>query len=181
MVKKSNKHHRKQTRSEFRKKKKTQHVAFQHHETDFAHPAIKAAWDKEKTLQQNYRALGLIGDPNAKKYTRKQTEALSHTDISTDTQTLVALNKKRRREDDDGDDDEEEERGNDSDDVNDDAVDDDHSELSAAARALHAELTEVSRIATHSIPYQVKSMSLNEQRRIQKLIEKHGKDHQVSN
>jgi len=171
MVKRSNKSHRKQTRSELRKKKKTQHSAFQHHSTDFLHPSIKAAWNQHKTLQQNYAVLGLITNPNDKQSLDIQQQTISNADIELQPQQLLQIVKdkqqqssnkhKRKREEDD-----EEEA--------------DTSISSPAVLKVQHELTEIQELSHRSVPaYQVKSMSLNEQRRLQLLISKYGADEQA--
>ena len=204
MVKRSNKPHRKQTASELRRKKKLQHTNFQS-TGSFVHPAIKRAWDNRKTLKQNYRALGLVGDVNDKRQASEQAERLPHIDIDEDADVLVKeMSRKRRREDsndtaDTASDDQREAEGDEQSPQGDEAeesgvVEVDESVLyeeavdgvnkyelrrkkkAVAVALLHKELVDVQRLADSAPTYQVKSMPLDEQRRLRLLISKHGED-----
>ena len=209
MVKRSNKPHRKQTKSELRRKKKLQHSNFQA-TGSFVHPAIKRAWDRRLTLQQNYRQMGLVADVNDRRSSSRQAERLSHVDIDESTDELVKeMSRKRKRDgsgggaddeqhDEDEDEDEEKEEGGGEEQraaaSGSAAVEVDESVLheeaaegankyelrrkkkAVAVALLHQELVEVQRLADSAPTYQVKSMPLDEQRRLRLLISKHGDD-----
>ena len=159
MVKRSRQPHRKQTKSELRRKKKASHTAFQH-QADFVHPSIKAAWDKRRTLEQNYVALGLAADPNDRRQRQRQSERLAAVDIDASEEQLRVslLTRKRKREGleeregemEEGERDEGEE-GEEEDDGGATAV-----SSTPAARQLHEELREVQKLGDKARPYQVK-------------------------
>ena len=196
MVKRSNKPHRKQTASELRRKKRLQHSNFQS-TGSFVHPAIKRAWDSRATLQQNYAALGLVGDVNDSRQRSQQADTLPHLDIDHTTDRLVReMTRKRTREQRD---DEAEEAGSEASDAPDASAESamlpvDESVLqqeagegtnkyelrrrkkAVAVALLHRELVEVQRLADSAPAYEVKSMSADEQRRLRLLISKHGHD-----
>ena len=196
MVKRSNKPHRKQTKSELRRKKKLQHTNFQS-TGSFAHPAIKRAWDRRKTLVQNYQALGLVGDVNDKRQTSRQVERLADIDIDERPEVLLKemSRKRKREEEEEGADEQDEEEENEDETAADNAgaeVDEfvlqeeagdgvnkyelRRKKKAVAVALLHKELVEVQRLADNAPAYQVKSMALDEQRRLRVLISKHGDD-----
>ena len=197
MVKRSNKPHRKQTSSELRRKKRLQHTNFQS-TGSFVHPAIKRAWDSRKTLKQNYAALGLVGDVNDKRQAARQAERLSHIDIDEKGETLVReMSRKRGREerDDRAEADADEDGEGEADgadgsrvlEVDESVLQEEAGEgvnkyalrrkkKAVAVALLHKELVEVQRLADSAPTYQVKSMPVDEQRRLRLLISKHGDD-----
>ena len=163
MVKRNNKVHRKQTKSELLRKKKSSHTAFQH-QSDFVHPSIKAAWDPRRTLRQNYVALGLAADPNDRKQRQRQSERLPQIDIdATEEELQQSLKGKKRKRADIG----EEQRveGDTTGDVDgaDEEEEDEEGvaevELTPAAQQLHAELLEMERIGKVAPKYEVKVSS----------------------
>ena len=220
MVKRVHAHHRKQTASELRKKKKASHTAFQR-QADFVHPSIRAAWDKRRTLQQNYVALGLAADPNDRRQRRRQSERLAAVDLdATEEEVVQSMTRKRKWK---AEEEEEEERRSYDEVEGEEEKEESEAALTPAAQRLHAELEEVQRIGATAPRYEVKvrnthlpspflsprppshprssfpshprapvvclsvlrprgplqSMSLNEQRRLQRLIARHGEDVQA--
>ena len=170
MVKRTNKTHRRQTSSELRKKKKASHTAGQR-QAEFVHPSIKAAWNKRRTLRQNYVALGLSADPNDHAQRERQRRRIAHVDIDA-TDQEVAHTMARAPSARDGDDSISDDPQQSSDDSHPTAA----PPLTAAATALHSELSGMQRLSEAAPAYEVKSMSLNEQRRLQRLIANHGTD-----
>lgn len=65
MVKKRGGRGPKQTKSQLRKRKKAQHFGGRSGLDVFHTQAVKDAWDKKKTMKQNYAAMGLDMNPNA--------------------------------------------------------------------------------------------------------------------
>ena len=159
MVKRTNKAHRKQTKSELRKAKKASHTAGVR-QGDFVHPSIAAAWDRKRTLKQNYKALGLAADPNDRKQRQKQSERLTHVDIDASEEELrQQLTRKRKRGGEEHRleevEEEEVEEGEE-----DEAADEAAEPLKPAAQQLHEELREMQRLGEAAPPYRVKVIAL---------------------
>jgi len=97
MVKRTNKPHRQQTKSELRRKKARRHLNFQK-DVHITHEAINSSWDKKKTLQQNYEKLGLVDNVNDRRERKKQAERLATIDIDEDVNVLKNEMKKKEEE-----------------------------------------------------------------------------------
>jgi nucleolar protein 16 len=175
MVKRSNKPHRKRTRSELRKQRKSQHSAFRQ-QAEFGHPSIRAAWNTRKTLKQNYAALGLAADPNDGRQRRREAQRLGTASIDESEQEISSRMRQRQQPAADEAAEQEEDR-NDSDDDSGDAAAAPPA-LSAAGCAVQAELEAMSALsaAGSAVPYSVRSMSVREQRRLRLLVSRHGDD-----
>ena len=173
MVKRSKQPHRKRTRSEARKQRRTQRSAFRP-QADFGHPSIRAAWDTRKTLKQNYAALGLAADPNDRRQRTREVRRLRAAPIDESEPDFSSSSRQQQQR-----------AAVEEAEEEDDAAEDDGSDaaaaspaLTAAGSALHAELDAVSRLcaAGAAVPYSVRSMSVREQRRLRLLVSRHGDD-----
>jgi len=123
----------KQTRSQYRKKKKAAHFGGKAGTNVFHTKEIKDAWDEKKTLQQNFTKLGLTLNPNANIKARQAKIK------------VVPVEELR----------------------------------SGPAGALHAKLDEMNEQTNTPKSYVPKSMSINEQRILLKLIRKHQDDYKA--
>jgi len=122
----------KDTAAQKRKKKRLQHFGGKSQPMEFCHDAINQGWDRQKTLQQNYAAMGLSTDPNRCLPIKRgdQQRALEMKERGTKTVKISNVLE---------------------------------------------ELNEVQNMPKPA-PYQVRSMSVAEQKRLQLLIQKHGSD-----
>ncbi len=116
---------------------------------EFYHKSIQAAWDPKLTTKQNYENLGLVGD--TKKVTKIVSQSVQKSEIAGAFREFDAGEENPLEK-----------------------IDFQSSELTEEAIELRKELEEAKRINESAPSYKVKSMAVEEQRRLAKLIERYG-------